>query len=250
MNAVVETFDYAALAPDDAGVARAAVAAIRGELRRSVPAIGRHLLAVKAKLPHGHFVSWAQAELGMTARTAQNYMNAAGFLEGKSETLSLLPPTILYALAAPTTPPGLVEEIEAAAAAGAPLSVTELQEKLTAVGDAARRAKAQPRRSPEEIAKAQERAAAQQRRLQRERAKHEAQMHAEEEKGLAAARALVERFGAAGVRYLFETVERGGWHQIERHFHHIDAGIFCTLSVAEISAKFPNRTEAGPEALQ
>jgi hypothetical protein len=40
----------------------------------------------------------------MTERTARNYMNAAAECGTKSEIVSVLPPTALYALSAPSTP--------------------------------------------------------------------------------------------------------------------------------------------------
>ncbi len=57
----------------------------------------------------------------MTARTAQNLMAAAGFVEGKPESVSFLPAAILYKLAAPSAPPDLVQDVVEAATAEAPL---------------------------------------------------------------------------------------------------------------------------------
>ncbi len=72
--------------------------------------IGRDLLSIKAKLAHGEFSKWIEAEFDMTIRTAQNMMNAAE-LADKHETLSVLSPTIIYKLAAKNTPDEVHTEI-------------------------------------------------------------------------------------------------------------------------------------------
>ena len=55
---------------------------------------GRLLLEVKAALPHGEFTPWIEANLPVTARQAQRYMQAAEGrtpkLKGKSDTVSYL----------------------------------------------------------------------------------------------------------------------------------------------------------------
>lgn len=72
--------------------------------------IGRDLLSIKAKLAHGEFSKWIEAEFDMTIRTAQNMMNAAE-LADKHETLSVLSPTIIYKLAAKSTPDEVHTEV-------------------------------------------------------------------------------------------------------------------------------------------
>jgi hypothetical protein len=75
--------------------------------------IGADLVKVKDRLPHGTFGGWCRSELGIEPRTAQNYMNAARLLGSlppeARETISLLPPATIYALAAP----GLPDDIRA-----------------------------------------------------------------------------------------------------------------------------------------
>jgi hypothetical protein len=66
--------------------------------------IGNLLNEVKATLPHGAFGKWLEAEVGWTQRTAQNYMRAAEAFAGKCETVSHIPPAILYRLASPSIP--------------------------------------------------------------------------------------------------------------------------------------------------
>jgi len=112
---------------DAAGVAsaRATTDRVRGLIHGSnkvLFAIGRELIAMKALLRstdgHGHFGDWIAAELRITARTAQNYMNAAAAFSdmAKCEIVSHLKPTTVYALAAPSTPAtvrdGLMKRLE------------------------------------------------------------------------------------------------------------------------------------------
>lgn len=87
---------------------------IRRVQNDNIISIGELLLIAKIKLKHGDFKSWAERELGIKARTAQNYMNAAEFVNGKSATIAHLPPTILYQLAAPSAPKDIVAKVIAA----------------------------------------------------------------------------------------------------------------------------------------
>lgn len=92
---------------------------IKMRLRRSaedIIEIGRDLIAVKEILPHGQFLPWLDAKFGMTDRTARNFMRVAERYAGKSETISDLQPTALYALA--SAEPEVREEIERMIEAG------------------------------------------------------------------------------------------------------------------------------------
>ena len=123
-------FDYASLLPDVAEQARSIVARCRARRRAVHIEGGRDLIAIKQRMEHGTFGAFIRDELGITPRAAENYMNAARFLEGKSETLSHLPSAILYALAAPTAPAAVVDAVVAAAAAGTPLTAAEIKKRL------------------------------------------------------------------------------------------------------------------------
>lgn len=104
---VIDGYDYSGLSPEVAAEARAVAERVRAAHQRTVVAIlemGRDLLAVKARLGHGRFGQWLDAEFGGVARTAQNYMRAAQTFADKSEIVSHLPPATVYALAAPSTP--------------------------------------------------------------------------------------------------------------------------------------------------
>lgn len=124
MNAMT-TFDYGSLAPVDRDEMQVAVGRIRGKLsaiQRDFLAIGEELLRVKSCVPHGMFGQWVETELQITPRAAQLYMRAAGLVqsvpEPVRETVSHLPATTLYRLAAPSTPKQVVAEIVQAAEGG------------------------------------------------------------------------------------------------------------------------------------
>ena len=112
-------FNYAALDPSIASAAKEAAGHIRNILKQTTAGIieaGDRLKAIKDRLPHGQFTTWLVAEFGMSDRVGRLYMAAAEWAAGKTETVSVLQPTTLYALAAPSTPDtvkvGLLERLE------------------------------------------------------------------------------------------------------------------------------------------
>ena len=102
-------FSYGDLTDEAAGIARSAATGVKSAQEHALREVGRHLLRAREALPHGAFTPWLQAELGITDRTARNYMQAAAFLDGKPETIAVLPPTVLYALSARTAPSEIVQ---------------------------------------------------------------------------------------------------------------------------------------------
>jgi hypothetical protein len=146
------SFDYASLDPDLAHDVREAADRIRDRLRTSIFDTGRDLIAIKTKMEHGAFTAWLKAEFNFTARTAQNYMNAVGLLDRKNETVSLLPPAVVYALAAPSAPVAVVNEVLAAAETGNMMSPAAIREKLAIATEAERHAAREAKKSPEQIA--------------------------------------------------------------------------------------------------
>ena len=73
--------------------------------------IGRALLAVKDKLEHGQFLNWVEAEFAFGRRTAVRMMQVATEFGDKWDSVSHLPTTVLYKLAAPSTPPSVREAV-------------------------------------------------------------------------------------------------------------------------------------------
>ena len=73
--------------------------------------LGRHLIAAKQHIGHGLFIPWVEGEIGISGRTAQRYMAIAQLAEAKNDSVSLLPPTILHRLAAPSAPLEVVDYV-------------------------------------------------------------------------------------------------------------------------------------------
>lgn len=107
-----------------------ATSAIRSRFNGDAQEIGEHLRRAKAALPHGAFGPWLARELGITPRTAQNYMQAATFLAGKRNAISHLPPAIIYKLSAPTALPVLVNKVIEAAERGEAIDLAALKKAL------------------------------------------------------------------------------------------------------------------------
>lgn len=139
-------FDYGTLTPAVAKEAREVAERVRAAHSRTIGAIvemGTELLAIKAKIGHGGFGSWLEAEFGGVARTAQNYMLAAESFAGKSEMVSHLPATAVYALSSPSTPDEVRAEVLGRMEAGERLDAPEVVEIV-------RRAKSDLRRERDE----------------------------------------------------------------------------------------------------
>ena len=82
------------------------------------------MTAVKAELPHGEFLPWVKAEFDMSQPLAYNFMQAherfgAETYNNYKFTFS---PTVLYALAAPSTPETVIDKA---------VAKTEFGEKVT-----------------------------------------------------------------------------------------------------------------------
>lgn len=111
---VVEAFDYQQLDSATADTLRRAVDEIRAcrlDVGRRIIRIGEKLHAVKARLAHGQFGGWLEAEFGWSDRTARNFMQVAEVFREKSEIVSDLPASLMYKLAAPSTPVHIRETV-------------------------------------------------------------------------------------------------------------------------------------------
>src|SRR5205807_2289524 len=114
MDMIQTKFDYTALDTEVQDFVKVRATDIHRRLKRTaedIIAIGQALIEVKARLEHGQFGNWLQSEFGMTDRHARNFMNVAGRFADKTETVSDLPATVLYLLAAPSTPDEIVEQV-------------------------------------------------------------------------------------------------------------------------------------------
>lgn len=103
---VVLRWDYTQAGEHAALVQGYAQSIKRSETRatQEIVTAGESLLAAKELLPHGKWEDWLQVEFGLTDRTAQRIMRVAAVFGGKSDTVSLLSTSVLYLLAAPSTP--------------------------------------------------------------------------------------------------------------------------------------------------
>ncbi|MFK5597954.1 hypothetical protein ACFZ8E_13190 [Methylobacterium sp. HMF5984] len=137
-------FDYEQL--DDAAAldAKAVVDRYRGRVKAYVIDTGRDLLGVKERLERGLFVQWVEAEMRMTARSAQYMMQAAVQLGHISEIVSHLPPTALYRLAASSTPAPVREEIVSRLEAGEAITPRQIDARLYQARKEAEQAKLTP----------------------------------------------------------------------------------------------------------
>ena len=78
---------------------------IRARMSRNIFETGRDLIAAKDRVGHGKFLRWIDVEFDMSEPSAARMMNVARtYGDGKSFTLTDLKRSVLYELAAPSTP--------------------------------------------------------------------------------------------------------------------------------------------------
>jgi hypothetical protein len=133
MAAATIGFNYDVLSEDFAGTLFAAAERIKSRIRRQtadIIEIGRDLQTIKSEMDHGLFLKWVAAEFRWSARTAQNYMAAAEWAGEKYETVSFLPPTLVYKLAGKSTPEEIKTEVRADLAAGNPVDVKAIKSRI------------------------------------------------------------------------------------------------------------------------
>lgn len=128
-------YDYTDI--DD--VAARKVRAITDRIRKKgamigmgILSIGADLIDVKDTIGRGNFVRWLAAEFSMSERSAQRYMQAAAVLRDESDTVSVLPPTTIYALSAKSTPDEVRGEIIAKLKAGEAMTDDAIGNKIAA----------------------------------------------------------------------------------------------------------------------
>lgn len=231
-------FDYIIIDPLIAAEARLIAEKIRFRLHTSVTDTGNDLIAAKSKLPHGSFGAWIRAEFGMSDTTAQNYMNAARFMEGKSTKFGNLPPSAIYALAAPSAPAEVVDKVMAEVEAGTLLSVEAIRERLTAATKA--RALANTVKSAEQIKRdrnneKRHRLAEQERRrkFMEEEAANNARRGAQAEK---VACLLMKHLHSVGVLELMNLMCPTDWYRVERIFDPSRNRFFSVENIEKIFA--------------
>ncbi len=147
------TFDYAALAPETAIELRMAAERIRLRMKRAaedIIAIGQELIAAKGRLPHGQFLAWLATEFEMSGPTALRFMQVAERFSDKNVILTNLSPSILYLLAAPSTPESIIGQVASGEVDRTTAAVKEAIAAAKAEAEAARHETAQWQRQARE----------------------------------------------------------------------------------------------------
>lgn len=128
VSSEVAAFDYAALPGECAIQVRAATQRIH--LRTSIAIVenGKDLLTVR-NMPEmkGRFVAWLKAEFRLSEATAYRMIRVAENLGEEFVTVTNIGPNALYALAAPSTPDEVREEVETRAINGEKITVAEVE---------------------------------------------------------------------------------------------------------------------------
>ena len=126
-------YDYTQLPTEHREAVRRSARIIKPLLKRTAEdifIIGGELRGVKEMLPHGRYTEWLGVEFGLSERMAQHFVNVRERLGPKSEKFSVLPPSTLYLLAAPSTPDEAIEIVEGRIDAGDRLSVAHVQRTI------------------------------------------------------------------------------------------------------------------------
>lgn len=174
----VTAFDYSALDADTANLARAMADTIRSRHRNTIKLLldtGRDLLEIKERLGHGHFGKWLKAEFDWTERTAERYMQAAERFADKSDTVSDLPPTIVYQLSSPSTPATVRDEIVSQLDQGEAVSVPTIRDMIREAKEAQRKAEEEARKTPAQRKRDRQRRERERREREEWRARFEAE---------------------------------------------------------------------------
>jgi hypothetical protein len=126
-------YDYSQLPSEHREAVRRSARIIKPLLKRTAEdifIIGGELRAVKEMLPHGRYTEWLEVEFGLSERMAQHFVNVRERLGPKSEKFSVLPPSTLYLLAAPSTPDQAISIVEERIDAGDRVSVAHVQRTI------------------------------------------------------------------------------------------------------------------------
>jgi hypothetical protein len=129
----------AELSPTELQEAAQRIKSLRQAATEHAVEIGRELLRVKAKLPHGVFVKWVERACEFKIRTAQDLMKLARDAESNTKLVALMVPSTLRVYLSKTTPPAVRSTILKRLENGEHVSRNELYSEAL---DARSRAKA------------------------------------------------------------------------------------------------------------
>jgi hypothetical protein len=127
----MQLFDYSTLAPELQVEVKTATERIKLRMKRTaedIIEIGKDLIAVKEKLPHGKFLPWITSEFEMSHVMATKFMQVAERFNGQILNNLIFSPTTLYELAAPSTPDEVVEQVMEKAENGETVTAKEVKE--------------------------------------------------------------------------------------------------------------------------
>jgi hypothetical protein len=102
-------------------------------LRRSAEEtieFGKVLIGLKELLPHGSFIRCVESEYEISEASACKFMNVARRFEDKPKFILDLTPTALYTLAAPSTPPEVIDEVFNKVVAGETIKATDVTKMI------------------------------------------------------------------------------------------------------------------------
>lgn len=198
------TFTYDVVPAITAEALRAQASRIRkmvGGTTKIAIEIGLDLLAVKQSLSHGLFSEWVQAECGFSVSSAENYMRAARFAEGKIATVAILDAKIVYKLAAKSAPPAIVQSILDRAAKGEVVAHADVTEAFD-------KARSQKREADRLQKKSQQRADSKRTlaRREAERLRYDEGQRKEEERRQQVVFSIIETIGEEHARFLIDVV--------------------------------------------
>jgi hypothetical protein len=134
-------YDYSTVAEAYRESVRRSALVIKPRLKRAAEdifVIGKELNATKVLLPHGEYTHWLDIEFGLSERMAQRFVNVYARLGAKTDIMSVLPPTTLYMLAAPSTPDEAIRAVEKHLDPGERISVAYVQGVITQAKQKAR----------------------------------------------------------------------------------------------------------------
>jgi len=152
-------FDYSAIDSVSATEAKQAADRIRHRQRALVGAaieIGKELIRVKPLLGRGPFGRWLDAEFAWSDRTARRFMRLAEVFGEKADTVSELPPGVVYRLAAPSTPKAIRDDIVTRIESGQKIGPTYIVNCIDDARVRERTAKLEAKLTPKQRAKRRE----------------------------------------------------------------------------------------------
>ena len=152
--------------------------------------IGRRLIAFRDRIERGHFLKWIEAEFSKS--TAYCLINMAENLAAELPTVGSLPPTVIYQLAAPTTPLAARADIINRLKAGEQIPPEAIVEGVREAREADRKAKAEAKLTAEARKKRHQKEKRQRRSAAQREAEYEQRQQERAQEEQSDARAVAE----------------------------------------------------------